>query len=35
MIVKYKNEAIHKISDVKETIAVFMLNSIECSNLNI
>ena len=34
MILKH-NQAIHKISNVKETIAVFMSNSIECSNSNI
>ena len=31
MILKHNNKATHKISNVKETIAVFMLNLTECS----
>ena len=35
MILKHKNQATHKISNVKETVAVFMSNSIERLTSNI
>ena len=35
MILKHQNQATHKIWNVKETIAMFMINSSECSNSNI